>query len=72
MNESIFSFDHEKDIRIGKGRIIYDPYGGIQAGKWRSPGWVLPGGGRTANKQVAETWARWIDSQKKPAVGVAR
>lgn len=35
-------FHHQKNIQVGRGRILYDETGGIKGGKWCPPGWVLP------------------------------
>lgn len=47
---------HPKECRHGQGRIVY-------AERWLAlgPGWVLPGGMRTADEDVARHAARWID-----------
>ena len=60
-------YHHEKNITVGRGRILYDNTGGIQGGKWVSPGWVLPGGRRTTDAVEAISAATWIDAQmRKP------
>ncbi len=47
---------HPKEIHFGRGRIVYDEYprDGL-------PGWRLPGGGVTADVDVATHAARWIE-----------
>lgn len=67
--DSIFQFDHENDITIGRGRIVYST-GGIEGGRYYAPGWVLPGGGRTIRKETAQDWARWIDRESRRRVSV--
>ena len=65
MNEN--PYQHHKNITLGRGRILYDEIGGIQGGKWTSPGWVLPGGRRTTDAVEAISAATWIDAQmRKP------
>lgn len=47
---------HPKEIHFGRGRIVYHEYprDGL-------PGWRLPGGGVTADVEVATHAARWIE-----------
>ena len=67
-------FHHVKNIQVGRGRILYDETGGVKNGQWHPPGWVLPGGSRTADFVEAYKTAEEIDrlsgGQKLP-IGVA-
>lgn len=56
-------FHHQKNIQVGRGRILYDSTGGIKDGEWRVPGWVLPGGRRTTSAEEAVAAATWIDAE---------
>ena len=60
-------YHHQKNITVGRGRILYDSTGGIKDGKWCQAGWVLPGGRRTTDAVEAISAATWIDAQmRKP------
>ena len=67
-------FHHQKNIQVGRGRILYDETGGIKGGQWHPPGWVLPGGARTGDFTEAYKAAEEIDrlsgGQQLP-IGVA-
>ena len=67
-------FHHQKNIQVGRGRILYDETGGIKGGQWHPPGWVLPGGARTSDIDEARAAADWIDaaSRKRTDVGEIR
>lgn len=63
-------FLHEKNLNVGRGRILYDNTGGIKRGKWCPPGWCLPGGGRTSSYETAYRAAEFIDCElSKPRAG---
>lgn len=64
-NDGSKMFEHARNIQIGKGRILWgtavevkNQYG---ASVKLPEGWVLPGGGRTKDHNVARAWAEWID-----------
>ena len=63
-------YHHQKNITVGRGRILYDSTGGIQGGKWVSPGWVIPGGARTNDYETAYRAAEFIDAQSRRRSGV--
>lgn len=63
-----FRFDHPNDISIGRARIVYEKdvlkYEGkhpAHQGHVFLEGWVLPGGIRTRDRELAEEAARNID-----------
>lgn len=63
-------FHHEKNLVVGRGRILYDNTGGVKNGKLVAPGWCLPGGGRTSSYETAYRAAEFIDAQlSKPRTG---
>jgi len=68
MKPEIFLFDDQKNITIGKGRIIWGVYTVIERDDRKvihQAGWVLPGGRRVQDKAVAELWATMIDRNAK-------
>lgn len=68
-------FHHQKNIQVGRGRILYDETGGIKGGRSCPPNcWVLPGGARTGDFVEAYKTAEAIDlllSGQKLPIGVA-
>lgn len=77
-DKEIGRFEHEKNIQIGNGRIMWSdgsqPYilktngKGVvfaEEGPKIEAGWVLPGGGRTNDKAVAEMAAMFIDQNTR-------
>ena len=59
---AIKPYDHDLNIQVGKGRILFDTgYGRAE------PAWALPGGRRTTDELEARAAAKWIDqnAQKK-------
>jgi hypothetical protein len=60
-DKEIGRFTHELNITIGKGRIIWGDAGTDQFGTPFHEGWVLPGGQRTTDKEVARLMALTID-----------
>lgn len=54
-------FFDERNIAIGKGRILYGNATQTRDGSIVQEGWVLPGGKRTRNRDLAETVARNIN-----------
>lgn len=63
-------FHHEKNLTVGRGRILYASTGGIRGGVWCLPGWVLPGGRRTTSAEEAIAAATWIDAELSRPVQV--
>lgn len=63
-NASIFTHTNEKDIRVGKGVV---PWSG-NFGHYLGEGWVLPGGMRTKDKELARIIAGRIDAMNKGEV----
>lgn len=55
------SFDHPKNIEIGKGRVIWAEGKTCAAGIHHPEGWVLPGGLRTRDSDVAHAAAATIN-----------
>ena len=55
---------NEKDIRVGKGVV---PWSG-NFGHYLGEGWVLPGGMRTKDKELAKIIAGRIDAMDKGEV----
>jgi hypothetical protein len=51
-------YDHPLNIKIGKGRVLFD------AASYASmaPAWILPGGRRTTDQLEARAAAEWIDN----------
>lgn len=47
-------FDHEKNITVGKARVIYGPY---RIGFVATNVWHLPGGAITTDEQEAHAYA---------------
>lgn len=64
-------FHHQKNIQVGRGRILYDETGGIKGGQWHPPGWVLPGGRRTQDYTTAYKMAEAMDELMSKPIGVA-
>jgi hypothetical protein len=61
-DRAIKPYDHDLNIQVGKGRILFDTgYGRAD------PAWVLPGGRRTTDEVEARAAAVWMDqnAQKK-------
>lgn len=54
-------FYHPKNIRFGFGRIVYGSRTLSAEGAVVEEGWVLPGGSRTADHEVALQAAQQID-----------
>jgi hypothetical protein len=48
---------------MGKGRILWGTATQTSRNLIVEEGWVLPGGQRTKNYDVAQAYARWIDAQ---------
>lgn len=52
-----FRFNHPRNITVGHGRIVW-----TNGGYDQSPGYALPGGGRTLDEKFAREVAGWIDA----------
>ncbi len=57
---SVSPFDHPKNIRFGRGKILFTGETGEAPNRW-----VLPGGGYTINKEAAEHAATWIHDYQR-------
>ena len=55
-------FADSRNITIGRGRILWGTATQTNRREIVEEGWVLPGGHRTRNREVAEAFARWIDA----------
>lgn len=65
-NEAVAVFSHPKSIQVGRGRILWGTstiptLEGPYEKKYLFEGWVLPGGERTTDPEVALAWATYID-----------
>lgn len=58
----IARFDHTLNVTQGFGRVIYGEAGTKHDGTVLPAGWVLPGGRRTQNRQLAESVAAEINA----------
>jgi hypothetical protein len=56
-------FADGRSITIGKGRILWGTATQTSRNMVYEEGWVLPGGQRTKNYDVAQAYASWIDAQ---------
>ena len=56
-------FADGRSISVGKGRILWGTATQTSRNEIVGEGWVLPGGQRTTDFEVAQAYARWIDSQ---------
>jgi len=56
-------FADARNLSVGKGRILWGTATQTGRNEIISEGWVLPGGQRTRNIDVALSYARWIDEQ---------
>lgn len=54
-------FEHKRNIRLGKGRIIYGPAVIDISGRAHPAGWVLPGGVRIQDEAAAHAAALALD-----------
>lgn len=55
------SFDHPKNIKVGKGRVLWAAAAKGTSGIHHPEGWVLPGGIRTRDEVQASAVAAAID-----------
>ena len=61
-NEKVIAcFDHEKNITVGRGRVIWTG----RDGHYLEPGWALPGGRRTNDEFLARLVAQRIDANAR-------
>ena len=56
-------FADGRSISVGKGRILWGTATQTSRKEIVGEGWVLPGGKRTTDFEVAQAYARWIDEQ---------
>ena len=52
-----------RNISAGRGRILWGTTTWTSKNQKFEEGWVLPGGQRTKDVDVAQAYARWIDHQ---------
>jgi hypothetical protein len=62
---AIASFYHPRNITVGKGRILWARAATCCSGILHPDGWVLPGGERTQNRNVAHAAAMAIDAMSE-------
>ena len=56
-------FADGRNLAVGKGRILWGTATQTSRNMVYEEGWVLPGGQRTKNYDVAQAYASWIDEQ---------
>lgn len=56
-------FADARNMIVGRGRILWGTATQTGTGLICSEGWVLPGGQRTRDPDVAREYAKWIDEQ---------
>ncbi len=56
-------FADGRNLSVGRGRILWGTATQTSRNMVYEEGWVLPGGRRTKNLDVALAYARWIDEQ---------
>jgi hypothetical protein len=55
-------FHNHHNIRVGRGRILFAATPTTDSsGRYHPPGWVLPGGRRTQDREIALAAAHRID-----------
>lgn len=62
-NDGAKIFADARNLTAGRGRILWGTATQTGRGEIVGEGWVLPGGQRTRDPEVARVWARWIDHQ---------
>lgn len=62
-DDGVRVFADGRNLSAGKGRILWGTATQTSRNEIVSEGWVLPGGQRTKNYDVAQAYARWIDEQ---------
>ena len=58
-------FEDARNLEYGQARILYGTATETAARGKYEEGWVLPGGTRTADFEVAHAAVQWIDEQIK-------
>lgn len=61
-------FADGRNMSVGKGRILWGTATQTSRNEIVGEGWVLPGGQRTRDPDVAKAYARWIDDQFRARV----
>lgn len=56
-------FADGRNLLVGKGRILWGTATQTNRREIYDEGWVLPGGQRTRDIDVARSYAAWIDQQ---------
>lgn len=56
-------FADGRNLSVGKGRILWGTATQTSRHEIVGEGWVLPGGQRTRDPDVARAYAVWIDAQ---------
>lgn len=56
-------FADARNVSAGRGRILWGTATQTSRNLIVEEGWVLPGGRRTRDLEVAKEYARWIDHQ---------
>lgn len=54
-----------RNLSVGKGRILWGTATQTSRNEIVGEGWVLPGGQRTRDLDVARGYARWIDANHR-------
>lgn len=62
-NDGAKIFADARNMTVRRGRILWGTATQTGRGEIVGEGWVLPGGQRTRDPDVARLWARWIDQQ---------
>lgn len=62
-NDGAKIFADARNMTVGRGRILWGTATQTGRNEIVGEGWVLPGGQRTRDPEVARTFARWIDHQ---------
>ena len=58
-------FADGRNMTVGRGRILWGTATQTSRHEIVEEGWVLPGGQRTRNPDVARAFAVWIDAQMR-------
>jgi hypothetical protein len=64
-DDGVRVFADGRNISVGKGRILWGTATQTSRNMVYEEGWVLPGGQRTRDYDVALAYARWIDTQSR-------
>jgi len=62
-NDGAKVFADGRNLQVGKGRILWGTATETSKRQIVGEGWVLPGGQRTRDPDVARVWAAWINDQ---------